>query len=125
MEKAIEDLEAQNEGGEDGGPVHLPEKLSDRKMLRQRVRQALEELSDRGRPSRYKHPSRINLTDRDARSMKTAQGFVPSYNAQAMVSPLAAGEGVSGMMIPSVDVVDEVNDLARLLPMVGQRRLRR
>ena len=57
--------------------------------------------------------------------MKTAQGFVPSYNAQAMVSPLAAGEGVSGMMIPSVDVVDEVNDLARLLPMVGQRRLRR
>ena len=89
------------------------------------MRQALEELSDRGRPSRYKHPSRINLTDRDARSMKTAQGFVPSYNAQAMVSPLAVGEGVSGMMIPSVDVVDEVNDLARLLPMVGQRRLRR
>ena len=36
--------------------------------------------------------------------MKTAQGFVPSYNAQDMVSPLAAGEGVSGMMIPSVDV---------------------
>ena len=125
VEKAIEDLEAQNEGGEDGGPVHLPEKLSDRKTLRQRVRQAQEELSDRDRPSRYKHPRRINLTDRDARSMKTAQGFVPSYNAQDMVSPLAVGEGVSGMMIPSVDVVDEVNDLARLLPMVGQRRLRR
>ena len=52
--------------------------------------------------------------------MKTAQGFVLSYNAQAMVSPLATGEGVTGMMITAVDVVDEVNDLARLTPMVEQ-----
>ena len=94
VEKVIEELEAQNEGGEDGDPVHLPEKLSDRKTLRQRVRQAMEELPEPGRYSQYKHPRRINLTDRDARSMKTAQGFVPSYNAQAMVSPLSTdGEG--------------------------------
>ena len=33
VEKAIEELEAQNERGEDGGPVHLPEKLSDRKRV--------------------------------------------------------------------------------------------
>ena len=78
----------------------------------------MEELPDRDRPSQYKHPRRINLTDRDARSMKTVQGFVPSYNAQAMVSPLSTGEGVTGMMITAVDVVDEVNDLARLTPMV-------
>ena len=122
VEKSIADLEAQNEGGEDGDPVHLPEKLSDRKTLRQRVRQAMEELPSRELPSRsqHKHPRRINLTDRDARSMKTAQGFVLSYNAQAMVSPLATGEGVTGMMITAVDVVDEVNDLARLTPMVEQ-----
>ena len=122
VEKSIADLEAQNEGGEDGDPVHLPEKLSDRKTLRQRVRQAMEELPSRELPSRsqHKHPRRINLTDRDARSMKTAQGFVLSYNAQAMVSPLATGEGVTSMMITAVDVVDEVNDLARLTPMVEQ-----
>ena len=122
VEKSIADLEAQNEGGEDGDPVHLPEKLSDRKTLRQRVRQAMEELPSRELPSRSQHkqPRRINLTDRDARSMKTAQGFVLSYNAQAMVSPLATGEGVTGMMITAVDVVDEVNDLARLTPMVEQ-----
>ena len=122
VEKSIADLEAQNEGGEDGDPVHLPEKLSDRKTLRQRVRQAMEELPSRELPSRsqHKHPRRINLTDRDARSMKTAQGFVLSYNAQAMVSPLGTGEGVTGMMITAVDVVDEVNDLARLTPMVEQ-----
>ena len=29
----------------------------------------------------------INLTDKDARLMKTRQGIVPSYNGQAMVHP--------------------------------------
>ena len=32
----------------------------------------------------------INLTDKDARLMKTRQGIVPSYNGQAMVSPVTA-----------------------------------
>ena len=50
VEKSIADLEAQNEGGEDGDPVHLPEKLSDRKTLRHRVRQAMEELPSRELP---------------------------------------------------------------------------
>jgi hypothetical protein len=31
---------------------------------------------------------RINLTDEDARLMKSRQGIVPAYNAQAMVSPV-------------------------------------
>ena len=51
VEKAIADLEVQNEGGEDGVPARLPEKLADRKTLRQRVRQALGELPDRDRPN--------------------------------------------------------------------------
>ena len=120
VERVIEELEAQNEAGDDGDPAHLPEKLSDRKTLRQRVRQAMEELPEPGRYSQYNHPRRINLTDRDARPMKTAQGVVPGYNAQAMVSPLSTDEGGTGMLITAVDVVDEVNDLARLTPMVEQ-----
>ena len=100
--------------------MRLPEKLSDRKTLRQRVRQALEELPGWERHSRYKYPRRINLTDRDARPMKTAPGVIPAYNAQTMVSPLATDEGVTGMLITSVDVVDEGNDYARLLPMMEQ-----
>ena len=120
VEKVIEELEAQNEAGEDGGPVHLPEKLSDRKTLRQRVRQAMEELPEPDRYSRHKHSRRINLTDRDARPMKTAHGVIAGYNAQAMVSPLSTDEGGTGMLITAVDVVDEVNDLARLTPMVEQ-----
>ena len=85
VDKAIAGLEVQNEGGEDGVPARLPEKLADQRTLRQRVRQAMEELPDRERPNRYKRPFRINLTDRDFGPMKTAQGFVPGYNAQAMV----------------------------------------
>ena len=120
VEKAIGDLEAQNEGGEDGVPARLPEKLADQKALRQRVRQAMDDLAGRERPQRYKRPDRINLTDTDARLMRTRQGVVPGYNAQAVVSPLANDEGITGMLVTAVDVVDEANDAARLTPMVEQ-----
>ena len=87
VEKAIADLEAQNEGGQDGASARLPEKLPDQKTLRQRVRQAMEELPERERPNRYKRPFRINLTDRDARSMRTGPGVVLGYNARPWSLP--------------------------------------
>ncbi len=118
VEKAIADLEAQNQGGEDGAPARLPEKLAEQETLRQRVRQAMEELPQRERPNRYKRTFRINLTDMDARAMRTREGVVPGYNAQAVVSPLSPGGGISGMLVTAVDVVDEANDAARLVPMV-------
>ena len=83
-----------------------------------RVRQAMEELPKRERPNRYKSTFRINLTDMDARAMRTREGVVPGYNAQAVVSPLAPAGGISGMLVTAVDVVDEANDAARLVPMV-------
>ena len=107
VERAIKSLEAQNEGGEDGVVARLPEKLAEQKALRQRVRQAMKDLPSMERPNRYKRPARINLTDKDARLMKTRQGVVPGYNAQAVVSPLAGNEGVSGVLVTAVDVVDE------------------
>ncbi len=105
VEGAIESLEAQNEGGDDGVVARLPEKLAEQKALRQRVRQAMKELPGKERPNRYKRPARINLTDKDARLMRTRQGIVPSYNAQAMVSPGAAGGGVTGMLVTASDGV--------------------
>ena len=72
------------------------------------------------RPNRYKRTARINLTDKDARLMRTCQGIVPSYNAQAMVSPVATDEGVTGMLVTASDVVDEPNDTARLTAMTKQ-----
>ena len=120
VESTIRELEAQNEGGDDGAPARLPKKLANQKALRQRVRQAMEDLPERERPSRYKRPNRINLTDKDARLMQTRQGVVPGYNAQAMVSPLAEKSGTSGMLVTALDVVDEANDTARLTPIVEQ-----
>ena len=80
----------------------------------------MEDLPERERPSRYKRPNRINLSDKDARLMQTRQGVLPGYNTQAMVSPLAQEGGMAGMLVTAVDVVDEANDTARLTPMVEQ-----
>ena len=52
--------------------------------------------------------------------MRTRQGIVPSYNAQAVVSPVATNEGVTGMLVTASDVVDEPNDTARLTEMTKQ-----
>ena len=72
VEKAIEDLESQNEGGEDSVPARLPNQLANQKALRERLRQAMEEQANRQlQSSRGQSQNRINLTDEDARSMRT------------------------------------------------------
>ena len=114
LERAIADLEAQNEAGEDVSAVHLPEQLASKEALRQQVRQAMDYLTSQ------KRHKRINLTDPEARLMKGRQGIVAGYNAQAMVSAMKTEEGASGMLVTAVDVVDEANDNALLAPMVEQ-----
>ena len=68
MESAIESLEAQNEGGEDGVVARLPEKLAEQKALRQRVRQAMKDLPSMERPNRYKRPG-THQSDRQGRQV--------------------------------------------------------
>ena len=112
LDRAIAELEDQNEGETDRAPVHLPEELADKMALRDLVRRAMDELEGlKGRKS-------INLTDRDTRFMKMKQGFLPAYNAQAMVSPVKTGDQPSGMLVAAVQVVDEPADYARLSPML-------
>ena len=115
LERAIADLEAQNEAGEEATVVRLPEQLEDKKVLRDRVRQAM---ADLGSQKRHR---RVNLTDPEARVMKGRHGSVlAGYNAQAMVSPTETKEGASGMLVTAVDVVDAANDNALLAPMMEQ-----
>ena len=114
LNAAIDELEAQNEAGEEPGVGHLPETLHDRKVLREQVRKTVRRLADR---DGQKH---INLTDQDARMMKTRQGFNVAYNAQAMVSPVGAEGKVSGMLITAVDVVDDASDRPQLGPMMDK-----
>ena len=112
LEKAITELEAQNEAGEDGAPVHMPEELSEKEALRERVRTAMDELTESF------HLKHVNLTDMDARLMKTRQGIVPGYNAQVMVSPTRSGAGVNGMLITATEVTDDPDDHSQLVTML-------
>lgn len=70
VEKAIADLEAQNEGREDASTFHLPGELADKRAPREKVRQAMDELA-----SQQDH-KRINLTDKDARLVRTRPGNI-------------------------------------------------
>ena len=114
LESAITDLEAQNEAGEDASAIHLPRELADKEVLREQVRQAMDDLTSQ------KRHKRINLTDPDARLMKGRQGIVAGYNAQAMVSPTETDGGATSMLVTAVDVVDAANDNALLVPMMEQ-----
>ena len=114
LERAITDLEAQNEAGEEAGVARLPEELAGKEVLREQVRQAM---ADLGSQKRHK---RINLTDKDARLMKGSLGIVAGYNAQTMVSPVEMDGGGTGMVVTAVDVVDQANDNALLAPMMEQ-----
>ena len=114
LDLAIAELEDQNEGETDRDPVHLPEGLANKMALRDQVRRAMEELEDQ------KGRKNINLTDQDARFMKMKQGFLPAYNAQAMVSPVNTGQETSGMLVTAVELVNEPADYARLVPMLQE-----
>ena len=112
---AIADLEAQNATGGDPPPPRLPEELADAKALRDRVQQTLDQLmAEEG-------PKHVNLTDPDARLMKSPHGYVAGYNAQAMVSPLAEeAAGRTGLFMTATEVSDSPADQDQLLPMIEQ-----
>ena len=62
----------------------------------------------------------INLTDQDARLMKTRRGAMPSFNAQAMVSSMVVpGQGAS-MLITAADVSANPDDHAQPVPMLEE-----
>jgi len=112
-EAAIENLEAQNEGGDDPPPPRLPAELQRTQTLRERIGHAMNRLAQDHRLTR------VNLTDQDAQLMKGRQGIMPGYNAQAMASPVAQSSG-NGMLITAADVVNSAADSGQLVPMLEQ-----
>ena len=112
-EAAIENLEAQNEGGDDPPPPRLPAELQQAQALRERIGNAMNRLAQNDRLTL------VNLTDEDAQLMKGRQGIMPGYNAQAMASPVAQSSG-NGMLITAADVVDTAADSGQLVPMLEQ-----
>ena len=115
LERAIADLEAQNEAGEDDAVPRLPEQLADKKVLREQVSRPMADLASQ------KRHKRINLTAAEAQVMKGRNGsIVAGYNAQTMVSAANTEEGTSGILVTAVDVVDAANDNAQLVPIMKQ-----
>lgn len=114
-DEAIKDLEAQGATGGEASAPRLPEKLTEAQVLREQVQTALEQLTAE-EDKQY-----INLTDGDAALVKTRQGIVAGYNAQAMVSPLKAEvAGKTGLFITAADVVNDPDDHEQLVPMMEQ-----
>lgn len=56
-------------------------------------------------------PARANTTDPDSRPLRTAQGFLQGFNAQAVVG--------DDQLVIAVDVVDQANDAGLLAPMTS------
>ena len=76
-ERAIADLEAQNEAGDEPAAPRLPADLAEAQRLRAEVLAARQALA----ASERRH---VNLTDPDARLLRAADGYLTGYNAQAM-----------------------------------------
>jgi transposase len=112
-EAAISELEAQNEGGDDSPPPRLPEALQTAKKLHQRVKDAMNHLTQQEKMKR------VNLTDEDAQLMKGRSGIITGYNAQTMVSPLNPEKAKwKGTLITAVEVVNNASDYGQLAPML-------
>jgi transposase len=112
----IEELEKQNEAGDDPPPIHLPEKLKQAQLLRTEVKTAMERLAvENGF-------GRVNLTDSDAKFMKSRQGAVAGYNVQTVVSPLKVTgvDKTGGMFITAIDAVQDVEDHHQMVNMLEQ-----
>jgi transposase len=115
VDKAIEELERENESEDEPSPVHLPEELQKVTELRKRVKEAMKALEDK--PDR-KH---INLTDVESNFVKTRQGLVPGYNMETAGAPLKETvTGVRGNILTATDIVSEPFDNDQLIPMLEQ-----
>jgi transposase len=115
-ETVIEELEKQNEAGDDAPPVHLPEKMRQAQILRTEVKNTIERLAAESRLEK------INLTDNDAKFVKSRQGVVAGYNIQTVVSPLKLTDPdkTGGMFVTAVDAVQDADDHHQLVNMLEQ-----
>jgi len=99
-----EDLDAEeDERFGDRRGDELPDELVDAAARKARIEELLAEAEQQG-------DARFNMTDPDSRLMSSPKGFVQGYNAQVVAGP--------GNMILAVDVSNDKNDYAQLVPML-------
>ena len=99
-ERAIADLEAQNEAGDEPAAPRLPADLAEAQRLRAEVLAARQALA----ASERRH---VNLTDPDARLLRGAGGYLTGYNAQAMAVTVRYEAGAAGPLEAAVSAGHE------------------
>lgn len=107
----IAELESQQTGDDPALP-RLPERLR-AEALRAQVSAAL------ARVRAEDGPRTVNVSDPDAKLLRTRGGYIIGYNAQAMASPVPRDKG-GGQIITAADITPHVNDAHELLPMMEQ-----
>ena len=114
IDTIIEELEKQNEAGADPPPIHLPEKLRQNQVLRIEVKTAIERLAAESTLER------INITDNDAKLLKSRQGVIAGYNIQTVVSPPKNPEPdkAGGFFVTIIDAVQDADDHHQLVNML-------
>jgi transposase len=119
VEAAIADLEAQNRPDGPPTPPRLPQALASAEALRDRVHEAIAQVTATDGPTRR------NLTDPAAILVKGRCGIVAGYNAQAVVAHVtfpAAPDATPrpARLLTAVAVVAQADDHGQLLPLVAQ-----
>ena len=92
--------------GPDKTGSEIPEQIRNQKQRLERLKQLKEKLAQSG-------GDKVNMTDPDARFMKTTGGIKTSYNAQAAVDS-------THQVIVAADVTTDATDAQQLLPMIEQ-----
>jgi transposase len=129
------DREEDNLYGPDNSGDEMPEWVSNAQERLKRIQQAKAELEAEAKAAAERGPdteknthkrkptgvpedkTRYNFTDSESRLMKTGQGFIPGYNAQAAVDS-------HRQVIVAQTLTNNGSDMAQLKPLVKQIRTR-
>ena len=105
-------IDAAEDAEQDASHNDVPGKLRDREWVQRAMTEiaAERERSVARRPSAARGEPKVNLTDPDSRIMKSPQGFVQAYNAQAVVS--------ADQVIVAAELTQLAVDTDCLVPMV-------
>ena len=95
----------------DSTPFIVPPHLRDPKERKRLIKEKLEELKKAKERLEESGEKNTNLTDPDARLMKTRQGVRPAYNGQAAVDGKC-------QVIVAASLVERENDTAQLVPLM-------
>lgn len=92
---------------EEGSLVKMKEELTDKKRLRERIEEVLQEFEKRGEITKDGKARTVNQTDPDSALMRSVHGSHASYNVQAVVDD-------KNKLIVNVDAVSEPKDIDQL-----------